>query len=117
MFDGIVTVDGKSISEIVDLTTFDESKALFSASSTVTSNTNTRTVSRSNANEIVSRFVKGLTSAGKNYVSVVSSYDDLPTDIKEAANQMNLSHSTNFRSLFHGWPKSCVYWTALFVFR
>ena len=98
-FDGIVTVDGKSISEIVDLTTFDESKALFSASSTVTSNTNTRTVSRSNANEIVGRFLKGLSSAGKNYVSVVSSYDDLPTDIKDAAKAQGAEYQV--KGVFH----------------
>ncbi|WP_278383005.1 LPD38 domain-containing protein [Alteromonas mediterranea] len=98
-FDGIVTVDGKSISEIVDLTTFDESKALFSAAGTVTSNTNTRTVSRSNANEIVSRFVKGLSSAGKNYVSVVSTYDDLPTDIKYAAKAQGAEYQV--KGVFH----------------
>lgn len=98
-FDGIVTVDGKSISEIVDLTTFDESKALFSASSTVTSNTNTRTVSRSNANEIVGRFLKGLSSAGKNYVSVVSTYDDLPTDIKDAAKAQGAEYQV--KGVFH----------------
>lgn len=98
-FDGIVTVDGKTISEIVDLTTFDESKALFSAAGTVTGNTNTRTVSRSNANEIVSRFVKGLTSAGKNYVSVVSSYDDLPTDIKDAAKAQGVEYQV--KGVFH----------------
>lgn len=98
-FDGIVTVDGKSISEIVDLTTFDEGKALFSAAGTVTGNTNTRTVSRSNANEIVSRFVKGLTSAGKNYVSVVSSYDDLPTEIKDAAKAQGVEYQV--KGVFH----------------
>ena len=98
-FDGIVTVDGKTISEIVDLTTFDESKALFSATGTVAGNTNTRTVSRSNANEIVSRFVKGLTSAGKNYVSVVSSYDDLPTEIKDAAKAQGVEYQV--KGVFH----------------
>lgn len=98
-FDGIVTVDGKSISEIVDLTTFDESKALFSASSTVTSNTNTRTVSRSNANEIVGRFLKGLGSVGKNYVSVVSSYDDLPSEIKDAAKAQGAEYQV--KGVFH----------------
>lgn len=98
-FDGIVTVDGKTISEIVDLTTFDESKALFSATGTVAGNTNTRTVSRSNANEIVSRFVKGLTSAGKNYVSVVSSYDDLPTEIKDAAKSQGVEYQV--KGVFH----------------
>jgi hypothetical protein len=98
-FDGIVTVDGKTISEIVDLTTFDESKALFSAAGTVTGNANTRTVSRSNANEIVSRFVKGLTSAGKNYVSVVSSYDDLPTEIKDAAKAQGVEYQV--KGVFH----------------
>ena len=98
-FDGIVTVDGKSISEIVDLTTFDESKALFSAAGTVTSNTNTSAVSRSNANEIVSRFVKGLSSAGKNYVSVVSTYDDLPTDIKDAAKAQGAEYQV--KGVFH----------------
>ena len=98
-FDGIVTVDGKTISEIVDLTTFDESKALFSATGTITGNTNTRTVSRSNANEIVSRFVKGLTTAGKNYVSVVSSYDDLPTEIKDAAKAQGVEYQV--KGVFH----------------
>ena len=98
-FDGIVTVDGKTISEIVDLTTFDESKALFSATGTVAGNTNTRTFSRSNANEIVSRFVKGLTSAGKNYVSVVSSYDDLPTEIKDAAKAQGVEYQV--KGVFH----------------
>ena len=72
---------------------------LFSVAGTVTGNTNTRTVSRSNANEIVSRFVKGLTSAGKNYVSVVSSYDDLPTEIKDAAKAQGVEYQV--KGVFH----------------
>jgi len=66
---------------------------------TVTGNANTRTISRSNANEIVSRFVKGLTSAGKNYVSVVSSYDDLPTEIKDAAKAQGVEYQV--KGVFH----------------
>ena len=66
---------------------------------TITGNTNTRTVSRSNANEIVSRFVKGLTTAGKNYVSVVSSYDDLPTEIKDAAKAQGVEYQV--KGVFH----------------
>ncbi|MCH2192346.1 MAG: LPD5 domain-containing protein, partial [Gammaproteobacteria bacterium] len=73
--------------------------ALFSVAGTVTGNANTRTVSRSNANEIVSRFVKGLTSAGKNYVSVVSSYDDLPTEIKDAAKAQGVEYQV--KGVFH----------------
>lgn len=66
---------------------------------TVTSNTNTSAVSRSNANEIVGRFLKGLSSAGKNYVSVVSSYDDLPTDIKDAAKAQGAEYQV--KGVFH----------------
>lgn len=66
---------------------------------TVTSNTNTRTVSRSNANEIVGRFLKGLSSAGKNYVSVVSSYDDLPSEIKDAAKAQGVEYQV--KGVFH----------------
>ena len=73
--------------------------ALFSTTGTVAGNTNARTVSRSNANEIVSRFVKGLTSAGKNYVSVVSSYDDLPTEIKDAAKAQGVEYQV--KGVFH----------------
>jgi hypothetical protein len=73
--------------------------ALFSTTGTVAGNTNARTISRSNANEIVSRFVKGLTSAGKNYVSVVSSYDDLPTEIKDAAKAQGVEYQV--KGVFH----------------
>ncbi|PHS59284.1 MAG: hypothetical protein COB03_03045 [Alteromonas sp.] len=66
---------------------------------TVTSNANTSAVSRSNANEIVGRFLKGLSSAGKNYVSVVSSYDDLPSEIKDAAKAQGAEYQV--KGVFH----------------
>ena len=73
--------------------------ALFSIAGTSTGNTSTRTVSRSNANEIVGRFLKGLSSVGKNYVSVVSSYDDLPSEIKDAAKAQGVEYQV--KGVFH----------------
>lgn len=89
-YDGIVTVDGNSVSEIVDFTSFDESAALFSTpnDSNPTTTRNRTAVSPTDANKVIDSIVSSWTGgikARRNEIESVASFDDLPNAIKNEA--------------------------------